>query len=286
MPLRNYANAPATTLTAACSSVATTLAVASVSGLPISYPYTLILDRGTATEEAVSVTGAAALNLTVTRGIDSTTAFAHTIGATVTHGITAQDIREANTHVNTNSGVHGATGTVVGTSDSQTLTNKTVNLTSNTLSGTKAQFNTALSDANFRYSDDAELGGWIAYTPTLAGGFSAGSGAVLAGRYIQFGKTVHAKARWVLGTGFTIGNGIGLSLPVAPSVAVLGLQISNGWLGSSGSNVWVAGTGLGTNSINVYVIGTNGVAVAINNTTPFTWKATDTIDVAVTYEAL
>ena len=34
---------------------------------------------------------------------------------------------------------------------SETLTNKTVNLSSNTLSGTKAQFDTALSDDNFAY---------------------------------------------------------------------------------------------------------------------------------------
>ena len=35
------------------------------------------------------------------------------------------------------------------TDGTQTLTNKTINLTSNTLTGTTAQFNTALSDANF-----------------------------------------------------------------------------------------------------------------------------------------
>jgi hypothetical protein len=34
--------------------------------------------------------------------------------------------------------------------DTQTLTNKTINLSSNTLSGTTAQFNTALSDGSFR----------------------------------------------------------------------------------------------------------------------------------------
>jgi hypothetical protein len=41
------------------------------------------------------------------------------------------------------------TGDAVGTTDTQTLTNKTVNLTSNTLTGTVAQFNTALSDGDF-----------------------------------------------------------------------------------------------------------------------------------------
>ena len=42
-----------------------------------------------------------------------------------------------------------ATDTLVGKATTDTLTNKTVNLTSNTLSGTVAQFNTALSDDNF-----------------------------------------------------------------------------------------------------------------------------------------
>ena len=42
-----------------------------------------------------------------------------------------------------------ATDTLVGKATTDTLTNKTVNLTDNTLSGTVAQFNTALSDGNF-----------------------------------------------------------------------------------------------------------------------------------------
>jgi hypothetical protein len=41
------------------------------------------------------------------------------------------------------------TGDIVGTSDNQTITTKTINLSSNTLSGTISQFNTALSDADF-----------------------------------------------------------------------------------------------------------------------------------------
>ena len=41
------------------------------------------------------------------------------------------------------------TGTVVGTSDSQTLSNKTIALGSNTVSGTIAEFNSAVTDADF-----------------------------------------------------------------------------------------------------------------------------------------
>jgi len=40
-------------------------------------------------------------------------------------------------------------GSIVGTTATQTLTNKTLNLSSNTLTGTLAQFNAALSDADF-----------------------------------------------------------------------------------------------------------------------------------------
>lgn len=173
MSIRFYTNAPATALNASISNSQTSMVVNAVTGLPIQYPYTLIIDRGTASEEAVSVTNASGTTLTVTRAIDSTTAFSHAVGATVEHGITAQDVREPNTHVNATSGVHGLAGALVGTTDvqtvtnkdlsagntfpsslatltgSQTLTNKTVALGSNTVSGTRAQFNTAMTDDDF-----------------------------------------------------------------------------------------------------------------------------------------
>lgn len=134
MALRYYANAPATTLAASCSSSATSIEVTSTSGLPIQYPYTLIIDHALSTEEVVEVTNASGTTLTVTRGNDSTTAFAHSNGAPVVHGISAQDPREANAHVNATDGVHGVTGDLVGTTDTQTLTNKTIGNT-NVLNG-------------------------------------------------------------------------------------------------------------------------------------------------------
>lgn len=58
-------------------------------------------------------------------------------------------------------------GDLVGTTATQTLTGKTLNLTSNTLSGTAAQFDAALSDTNFIF--DTEIGSVVqAYDADLA----------------------------------------------------------------------------------------------------------------------
>lgn len=136
MTLRYYANAPATTLTASIDASATLIKVASASGFPVLFPYVLILDEGELTEEVVLVTGAAGLDLTVTRGFDSTTAFAHSSGSGVVHGVSAIEFREANQHVNSSAGVHGIMGAVVGTTDAQVLTNKTLSTGTVIQSGT------------------------------------------------------------------------------------------------------------------------------------------------------
>lgn len=148
MALRNYSSTAAdTTLSAGVDASTTTLLVSSTTGFPAT-PFILAVDAGAAAQELVLVTNVAGTTLTVTRAYDSTIASAHATGAAVSHSHAAIDFREANAHVNATA-AHGTTGTVVGTSDSQTLTNKTVALGNNTLSGTTAQFNTSLTDGDF-----------------------------------------------------------------------------------------------------------------------------------------
>ena len=62
-------------------------------------------------------------------------------------------------HSNAVTGVHGISGNVVGTSDTQTLTGKTINLGNNTISGTLAEFNTAISDDNILPTSGGTLTG-------------------------------------------------------------------------------------------------------------------------------
>lgn len=97
-------------------------------------PFYVVVDRGLATEEKILCVSRTSNILTVYnsggtngRGADGTSVQAHTVNAAIEHVFTATDADEANLHVNSSSGVHGITGSVVGTTDTQTLTNKTLN---------------------------------------------------------------------------------------------------------------------------------------------------------------
>lgn len=125
MSVRNFANAPATTLDTGCTATDTTMVVSQDPGFPTP-PFTIIVDYGEPTEEGCLCTGKSGTTLTVTRGFDGTTAFAHTANAGVYHGVLAIDPREANLHVNATSDVHGVSGDLVGTTNTQTLSNKTL----------------------------------------------------------------------------------------------------------------------------------------------------------------
>ncbi|MFF5471053.1 hypothetical protein [Streptomyces achromogenes] len=160
---RFYSNtAQQTTLSGSVSSGATTINVASTAGFPPSTPYTLALDYGAATEELVSVTSAAGTTLTVTRGYGGTSAQSHSLGAVVRHVVDATDLTDFRTHEAATAAVHGVAGTLVGTSDTQTLSNKT--LTAPTINA-------------------AALSGTFTGAPTLSGnvtvsGTLTGSGAM------------------------------------------------------------------------------------------------------------
>ena len=149
MSTRNYSSTAAqTTLASGVDASNTTLSVSATTGFP-SVPFILAVDAGAAAQELVLVTNVAGLNLTVTRGYDSTVPVAHDAGAVVSHSHGAIDFREANTHVNATSGVHGASGAIMGAADvtaaltarstaAETLTNKNLSSTTNSFPSSSA----------------------------------------------------------------------------------------------------------------------------------------------------
>ena len=119
----------------------TSFIVASISGFPTSYPYTLIVDPDTSKEEVLTVYAGSGTTLSVYRGADNTQAVAHSAGAVVRHGVSARDFRESENHIAARgydidqaildaanqTHVHGIAtgdGVIVGTTKAQTLTNK------------------------------------------------------------------------------------------------------------------------------------------------------------------
>ena len=102
--------------------------------------FTVVVDPDTASEEIIFVRGSSGAQLTgLVRGQAGTSATTHSSGATVKHVLTSNDLDYYT------SGVDSAATA----SSTTTFTNKTIALGSNTVSGTTAQFNTALTDGDF-----------------------------------------------------------------------------------------------------------------------------------------
>lgn len=135
-----------TSLAAGISNSNTSCQVNSVSGFPASTPFVMSLDQNSLAEELILVTNVSGTTLTITRGFNGTSAVAHNNGASAVHVMCAQDLTDASAHIGAFDAVHGtASGSlVVGTNDTQTLTNKTLTsptintptITSPTITGT------------------------------------------------------------------------------------------------------------------------------------------------------
>ena len=160
----------------------TSFIVASISGFPTSYPYTLIVDPDTSKEEVLTVTSGSSTTLTVTRGADNTQAVAHSAGAVVRHGVSARDFRESENHIAARgydidaaildaanqTHVHGIAtgdGVIVGTLKTQTLTNKTI--TTPTINGATITGTVTATTATFTSPT-------ISGSPVITGLSSAG----------------------------------------------------------------------------------------------------------------
>jgi hypothetical protein len=221
MTTRKYSSrSQQTTLSGALTSSATTTTVVSGSalagGVTISAGelFTVVIDPDTALEEIVDVSAISTNTLTIVRGIDGSTAVAHSAGAVVRHMAIGRDYREANTHIEATTG-HGATGAVVGTTNTQTLTNKT--LTSPTITGTGAIAGTFTGNL----------------TGNVTGTVSGNAGTVTNGVYTTDTGTV---------TSTMIANGTIVNADINASAAIDKTKIS-------GTAITVADTGTVTSTM-------------------------------------
>jgi len=250
MTTRKYSSkAQQTTLSAPITSTATSMSVvngAAVMGgktLTGTQTYTVVIDPDTALEEIVNVTVYSSGNtLTIARGIDSSspgTGSAHSAGAVVRHMAIGRDYQEANDHIEASAAVHGLAGSVVGTSDTQTLTNKT--LTSPTITGTGAIAGT------FTGNLTGNVTGNVSGSAGSATGNAATATALATGRTISLTGDVTGTTGSFDGTGnatmtAAIATGVIVDADINSAAAITKTKIS-------GTAVTLADTGTVTGTM-------------------------------------
>ena len=249
MGLRHYVdNAPQTTVSAAITAADTAITLASLAGYPTQYPYTATLGIGSPSAEQVLVTAATGLSVTVTRNWNGQGAFSHAAGETFNLTSVAADYADANTHVNSTTGVHGlAAGSgVVGTTDTQTLTNKTLTapaITAPTVTGgVTADTVTASGGVT---ANGTGTGLAVAHDATVGGNLTV-TGAVTGGSVTTAGV---AQAHQVVGKATTAGDHVlsGENSTGAETFSVTdaGAVTAKGGVTVPGANSILSGDGTG-----------------------------------------
>lgn len=191
-------------------------------------------------------------------------------------------------------GQHAPTGTIVGTTDTQTLTNKTITTPTLELPNTSPTgdgfigFDRTGEDLQIGDGTNSQVihvGAYTSYAPTLTN-VTVGNGT-LSSKYTVVGKQVHYYGFFTLGSTSSITGIIGVALPVTAISQAIGISaarlLETGVNSVMGQIFFAALT-----RFDIYAIGaasTYAGWAATSSTVPFTWGTGDQFSWNVTYEA-
>jgi hypothetical protein len=248
--------------------------------LPTTFPFTLIIDPDQSTEEVITATAVIGNTYTITRGSDNSNIALHNIGAVIKHGVSARDYADSRVHEAATSNIHGlgSGSSFVGTTDTQTLTNKT--LTAPTFTGTTTA-STINVTTDLQFNAVSLTSAWTAWTA----GTSGIANSTVTSRYTQIGKTVHFQYYVAFSGANTGGTTLTFNLPVTAKADNIVAPVR---MVSGAANFVGVASSTSTSAMVVNVIGTAATyanLAGITATVPNTWQSGDYIRVTGTYEA-
>lgn len=138
---------------------------------------------------------------------------------------------------------------------------------------------------------DTRGGAWVSWTPTKVN-ITIGSGSEV-GAYLQVGKTVHFRYKFLYGSGSAIGSSPTVTLPVAPHANYLtvgnGQHVGNVTYYDSGVEIYSGNLVFSSGSAFLLRVSTAGSTYVgnapVTATVPFTWGTSDSFFIDGTYEA-
>ena len=197
-------------------------------------------------------------------------------------GLTASQLLRVNSGGTAieSSGKTVPTGSIVGTTDTQTLTNKT-------LTSPKINEDVAITSTSTEINAlDGQMAAWTAFLPTWTN-LSRGSGGNDSS-YVKIGKTVHFRITQSFAANTSVSGAVSVALPV--TAISYGLTV-DGAIGivdylDSNTNAHYSGVILRSGTIAFYNAGATYATLAgMSATVPVAYATNDILTITGTYEA-